>query len=260
MFNSLCIVYPQGEDSNVIQGWKETVHSAWTYQSALKRISETMDAEDENQPKRTPIASLIAAARRNIQKSLPKKADTLTIITQQETLDSEEEKDDSSSDHSDIHDDVSDQEEDNGVVQSMAQDNVRERLSNPLLKQTIEKSDDHTSGQNEADNESVDDEADSLNSTNENVVKERERREEAVKAAKFFDSTENTTYEEDPNRDLLFSQLNISRPLLRGVAAMGFVKPTPIQVQCIPAVLAGRDVCARYDHYLHHLRFVHSLP
>ena len=63
--------------------------------------------------------------------------------------------------------------------------------------------------------------------------------EEAVKAQAFFDS--NT---QDQKSIEVFSQLALSRPLLRGVAAMGFVKPTPIQATAIPLALAGRDICA----------------
>lgn len=64
--------------------------------------------------------------------------------------------------------------------------------------------------------------------------------EEAAKAAAFFD--------DDPSREApaidAFHQLALSRPILRGVAAMGFVKPTPIQSAVIPLALAGRDICA----------------
>lgn len=41
-----------------------------------------------------------------------------------------------------------------------------------------------------------------------------------------------------------FSQLGLSRPLLRAVEAEGFVTPTPIQAQVIPYALQGRDICA----------------
>jgi hypothetical protein len=34
-----------------------------------------------------------------------------------------------------------------------------------------------------------------------------------------------------PGQAVLFSQLNLSRPLLRAVEAMGYVTPTPIQVR-----------------------------
>ncbi len=40
----------------------------------------------------------------------------------------------------------------------------------------------------------------------------------------------------------LFSDLGLSEPILRAVAEMGYVHPTPIQVEAIPVVLAGRDV------------------
>jgi superfamily II DNA/RNA helicase len=46
---------------------------------------------------------------------------------------------------------------------------------------------------------------------------------------------------------ILFSQLNLSRPLLRAVETMGYVTPTPIQVRRWAAVPATRgslgDAC-----------------
>lgn len=41
-----------------------------------------------------------------------------------------------------------------------------------------------------------------------------------------------------------FTTLKLSRPLQRAVAEMGFETATPIQEQCIPAALAGRDIMA----------------
>jgi len=41
-----------------------------------------------------------------------------------------------------------------------------------------------------------------------------------------------------------FSSLGLSDSLLRAVAALGYERPTPIQVQAIPLVLAGHDVAA----------------
>ena len=40
-----------------------------------------------------------------------------------------------------------------------------------------------------------------------------------------------------------FSSLSISRPILKAVAELGFVKPTNIQSQAIPLALQGRDIC-----------------
>lgn len=44
-----------------------------------------------------------------------------------------------------------------------------------------------------------------------------------------------------------FQDLNLMEPLLRAVTAEGYTQPTPIQVQAIPPVLAGRDLigCAQ---------------
>jgi len=41
-----------------------------------------------------------------------------------------------------------------------------------------------------------------------------------------------------------FAALGLSEPLLKAVAAKGYRSPSPIQRQCIPAVLEGRDVMA----------------
>ena len=40
----------------------------------------------------------------------------------------------------------------------------------------------------------------------------------------------------------LFTDLGLSEPILRAIAEMGYLHPTPIQAQAIPVVLAGRDV------------------
>jgi len=42
-----------------------------------------------------------------------------------------------------------------------------------------------------------------------------------------------------------FSSLGLSAPLLQAVADRGYAEPTPVQLQAIPAALAGRDVWAQ---------------
>src|SRR5271163_3564317 len=39
-----------------------------------------------------------------------------------------------------------------------------------------------------------------------------------------------------------FSKLGLSDPIMEGVAAMGYVEPTPIQLRAIPLIMAGSDV------------------
>lgn len=80
-------------------------------------------------------------------------------------------------------------------------------------------------GENEAEANSLSDDRD---------------REEEAKAANYFEQTQVS-----PTDDVaVFAQLTLSRPILRGIASIGYVQPTPIQSAVIPVALAGRDVCA----------------
>ena len=40
-----------------------------------------------------------------------------------------------------------------------------------------------------------------------------------------------------------FHEMNLSRPLMKAIASMNFVHPTPIQAATIPVGLLGRDIC-----------------
>eukprot|EP01035_Chromulina_nebulosa_P020868 gene20868-27051_t len=64
---------------------------------------------------------------------------------------------------------------------------------------------------------------------------------EAVAEAEFF---EEVIRSETSNQISMFSQLNLSRPLLRAIESAGYVSPTPVQAEVIPLALVGRDVCA----------------
>lgn len=72
---------------------------------------------------------------------------------------------------------------------------------------------------------------------------EEDEEQEAAAAAQeaaYFDSVLDAPQPEG----IMFSQLNLSRPLLRAIEAAGYVSPTPVQAKVIPLALAGRDVCA----------------
>ncbi|MEX0773350.1 MAG: DEAD/DEAH box helicase [Balneolales bacterium] len=43
-------------------------------------------------------------------------------------------------------------------------------------------------------------------------------------------------------KELSFADLNLSKPVLNALSGMGFEAPTPIQQQCIPPVMEGKDV------------------
>ena len=64
---------------------------------------------------------------------------------------------------------------------------------------------------------------------------------EAVSGAETV-SPEDEAEQEAPPIRALFADLGLSEPILKGIAEMGYLHPTPIQEQAIPSVLMGRDV------------------
>uniref|UniRef100_A0ABM5G4Q4 RNA helicase n=1 Tax=Pogona vitticeps TaxID=103695 RepID=A0ABM5G4Q4_9SAUR len=72
-------------------------------------------------------------------------------------------------------------------------------------------------------------------------VKQRRRRKRGgeEEAESFFE--EDASQYDD---SLSFQDMNLSRPLLKAINAMGFKQPTPIQKACIPVGLLGKDICA----------------
>ncbi|KAI7896126.1 P-loop containing nucleoside triphosphate hydrolase protein [Mucor mucedo] len=49
--------------------------------------------------------------------------------------------------------------------------------------------------------------------------------------------------EEDKKEHQSFASMNLSRPILKGLSNVGFVKPTDIQSRTIPISLMGKDIC-----------------
>ncbi len=65
---------------------------------------------------------------------------------------------------------------------------------------------------------------------------------EAPDVAEIAAISEPPHIEPTPEPEPLFADLGLSEPILRAVAEKGYLHPTPIQAQAIPAVLSGRDV------------------
>lgn len=66
---------------------------------------------------------------------------------------------------------------------------------------------------------------------------------DAETEASYFDSVVEDSSHIDGDISM-FSELNLSRSLLRAVEYCGYVNPTPVQAKVIPFALAGRDICA----------------
>lgn len=65
--------------------------------------------------------------------------------------------------------------------------------------------------------------------------------EEAEKRKAFF-APEEKTDEKTFAAKSTFQDFNLSRPILRGLASVGFTDPTPIQRKTIPVALLGKDI------------------
>jgi ATP-dependent RNA helicase DDX27 len=65
--------------------------------------------------------------------------------------------------------------------------------------------------------------------------------EEAAKREAFF-APEEKTKKSAKDDGLTFQNMSLSRPIHRGLAAIGFSQPTPIQAKTIPVALLGKDV------------------
>ena len=172
---------------------------------------------------------MIAAKRKTIQKT------SKQSVVEEPEDDNEDHASEETSHASDesANEDDDDDDDNNSSASSSSSDedeesdaeaeDTKEKLGEDVLKTRAGK-------EREEDEEESDDDDDS----------EAEDEKEAAKAKAFFD--EEPTDQVDEIQ--VFPQLALSRPLLRGIASMGFVKPTPIQAAVIPLALQGRDICA----------------
>jgi ATP-dependent RNA helicase DDX27 len=187
---------------------------------------------------RMDVASLIAAKRKSLKKNTEKVTSSSSNIDEiSDRADNEEEMEevggeeegkgqsDSSDNNETSNDEDSSDEEDDQV------DDVNRKMEEDVLKTRMDKEEEE-----EENDEHHADCGDNSSSSDEGESDAEERE----KAAKFFDTQSPSSSSEVE----VFAQLTLSRPLLRGIAAMGYVKPTLIQSSVVPVALAGRDICA----------------
>lgn len=244
--------------------------NGWSYQNALDSISGRSDnhANSHQSPgdvvPRLDVATLIAAKRKAFaeeenakEKGRNKKKQPLDKGEQE---DDGSERDSNDGDHSEddgrdsnrqaekneSEDSSSDSDDDGSSTSSSdssreSENDSHEGMEEDVLKTRIGHHENY--GENTAGNDA---EAPAGSDNEDSSDSEDEDKEEAAKAAAFFDNESHTTKAlyKDGHEVQVFSQLNLSRPILRGIAAMGFVQPTPIQASVIPLALAGRDICA----------------
>lgn len=183
------------------------------------------------------MASIIAAARSNLKRDEKQEGEGEAGDDSGEKGGSSEDGSGNDCSASESESDSSDDEVDDAQHATGMESDVLKVRDGPLkgkkkgAKANNDEEDEELSDESSNEEDSKDSQDDS---DDEDVA-------EKAKAAAFFDSSHST----DQNDFIdTFTQLGLSRPLLRGVASMGFVTPTPIQASVLPVAMAGRDVCA----------------
>ena len=205
------VLSSKGEDGG-FASFQET--SGWSYKTALDQIEK----DTKETIPRMDVASLIAAKRKSFQKHKASNVEYDDNDSDNDSGKNEKAGRDSKEDSSSNEKDDDDTEEE-----------MHYQLEEDVLKTRA--------GQAKEDSDSEDDDEEERSGRDGDVSEEKE---EAAKAKAFFDEEP----ADEVNEIDVFAQLTLSRPLLRGVAVMGFVKPTPIQAAVIPLALQGRDICA----------------
>ena len=101
-------------------------------------------------------------------------------------------------------------------------------------------SDEDGESHEEEDENSMDDheESEGEESSSGSESEEETQAEKERKAAFFAPEGENIATDENAS----FLSMNLSRPIIKSITALGFHKPTPIQAATIPVALLGKDV------------------
>lgn len=207
----------------------------WSYQTALDKLERGNDSTKA--PPRLDVASLIIAKRMSLKNNSKMKVkedeegdvnqrvsttdesdDDNNGMDDDESLDQGDEEQNDQNGGDDESGSSSSENEEEDQVDDADQDMEEDVITTRMGKADIDEAD-----------ESTDDDG-----------PESDDEEEAQKAAEFFENQEETSNDQVE----VFAQLTLSRPLLRGIASMGYVKPTAIQSAVIPVALAGRDICA----------------
>ena len=136
----------------------------------------------------------------------------------------------------------------NSGAADMAVESDEESDSDDTDESESEDLEDHTKIMNRAEERAL--RAAEKNEKKTKKQQQREKEEEEAEAGMdqeteqdYFDTIVDSS-EKGTDDISMFSQLSLSRSLLRAIEAAGYVSPTPVQAKVIPLALAGRDICA----------------
>ena len=157
----------------------------------------------------------------------------------------EEEGEESTEEHEELHEEAEDDDEDeddaDGTDEGESNTNGRAGSEDVEDEEAEEESDGGGSGEEEADDEEEELAGDTNASESTRKVSKsssKARQRDGVHIVDWQGS------KEELHRIADFSQLRLSKPLMRAVSELGYSRPTPVQSGVIPYAVAGRDVLA----------------
>ena len=131
---------------------------------------------------------------------------------------------------------------------TMKNDTMNETMKNDTMNETMKNDSMNETMKNDSMNETMD--ADRNENPNGDTNQIIDHVNNVNSSVKKIIAQKNNYFEENnlDDADILdsetFTSLSISRPVLKAIASLGFVKPTTIQSRAIPIALQGKDICA----------------
>ncbi|KAJ1922263.1 nucleolar DEAD-box protein required for synthesis of 60S ribosomal subunit [Mycoemilia scoparia] len=104
----------------------------------------------------------------------------------------------------------------------------------------IESEDDNEDGSNKSEESGSEESSEESMSESEDDEDSETDEEEREKRKAYFAPESEAAAGDIPES---FTQMNLSRPIMKGLTLLGFVQPTPIQGRTIPIALLGKDIC-----------------
>lgn len=182
---------------------------------------------------RTSIDDIIAKKRQEA-KDRKKKAKKAVVEEEKKKEESENEEDEDA-EFVGGSDDEEEAEEEND--EDLALDGFGAGAERIEQEEEEEEDEDDDDSDSETEEELTDDEPEDMEVNSDEEAEEDEAEKQRKK--EYFADEE----EEDKKEHQSFASMNLSRPILRGLSNVGFIKPTGIQSRTIPVALMGKDIC-----------------
>lgn len=133
-------------------------------------------------------------------------------------------------------DDESESEDELVEGEDESDDDEEENDDESSKEENEEESEEESEDNSESDEE--EDEEEKIEKNNEEEEDDDDIVQQKRKAAYFA-----PTPEVSEEMTETFTSMSLSRPILKGISNLGFVRPTPIQARAIPIAMQGLDIC-----------------